>query len=100
MSLQIATTADAEAIAAIYAPIVRETEISFEAAAPTPEEMAIRIARNLQTLPWLVFKKDDEVLGYAYATPHRSREAYRWSCETTFTSARQRGALASPSNCI
>ena len=83
MSLQIATTADAEAIAAIYAPIVRETEISFEAAAPTPEEMAIRIARNLQTHPWLVFKKDDEVLGYAYATPHRSREAYRWSCETS-----------------
>ena len=81
--MQIATTADAEAIASIYAPFVTDSAISFEDTAPTTEEMAQRIERTLQTHPWLVFKKEDEVLGYAYATPHRSRAAYRWSCETS-----------------
>ena len=39
-----ATADDAAACAAIYAPYVRETAISFELDPPTSEQMAARIA--------------------------------------------------------
>jgi phosphinothricin acetyltransferase len=31
---------------------------------------------------WLVAEVDEKVVGYAYAGPHRDREAYRWACST------------------
>ena len=39
MKLRLATLADAEAVAAIYAPIVRNTFISFETEPPNADEM-------------------------------------------------------------
>ncbi len=41
--------------------------------------MAERIARLSATHPWLVAELDGEVVGYAYAAPHRERAAYRWA---------------------
>ena len=70
-------------IAEIYAPIVRETIISFEAEPPLASEMAARIESVLATHPWLVAEEADRVLGYAYAGPHRSRAAYRWACDVS-----------------
>jgi phosphinothricin acetyltransferase len=81
--VRIATAADARAIAAIYAPYVLETAISFEEVPPEPEEMAARMASILDTYPYLVFDDGQRVLGYAYASQHRSKPAYRWSVETT-----------------
>ena len=78
-----ATPADAEAIAAIYAPIVRETAISFEEEAPTVAQMAERIAAVVPALPYLVAARGSEVIGYAYASPHRQRSAYRFSVDVT-----------------
>ena len=78
-----ATAADAEACAAIYAPYVRDTAISFEATPPSPEEMAGRIAAAVRTHAWLVLERDGHVVGYAYGGPHRARDAYRWSCEVS-----------------
>jgi L-amino acid N-acyltransferase YncA len=74
---------DAEAIAAIYAPYVTDTVISFEDLAPTASEMAARIARLTETHAWLVAEDGGEILGYAYACPHRERAAYRWATEVT-----------------
>lgn len=54
MEIRTATPDDAGAIQAIYAPIVRETHISFELEPPTVEEMRSRIANTLKTFPWLV----------------------------------------------
>lgn len=81
--VRLADAGDAEAIAAIYAPIVRDTAISFETEPPTPAEMAARIAGTLPRFPWLVMADDDAVLGYAYASSHRERAAYRWSVDVT-----------------
>lgn len=78
--VRVATRADAEAVAAIYAPYVSGTAISFEETPPSPSEMAERIAEILTTHPFLVYDPGDGVIGYAYAGPHASRAAYRWSC--------------------
>ena len=74
---------DAGAIAAIYAPIVRETAISFETEPPSPDAMAARIEGVLKSHPWLVATRGGEVAGYAYAGEHAQRAAYRWSVNVT-----------------
>jgi L-amino acid N-acyltransferase YncA len=66
-------------VAAIYAPYVLETAISFEEAPPSADEMAGRITATLTTHPFLVFESEGQVVGYAYGGPHGARHAYRWS---------------------
>ena len=84
MNIRTATPDDAAAIAAIYAPIVRHTAISFETEPPSEAEMRERIAKTLASLPWLVAEDAaGEVAGYAYASRHRERAAYQWSVDVT-----------------
>lgn len=83
VGIRVAQPADAGAFAAIYAPIVTDTAISFETEPPSPEVMAARVAKTLATHPWLTAVRGGEVVGYAYAGPHRERAAYRWSCDVT-----------------
>jgi L-amino acid N-acyltransferase YncA len=83
---------DAAACAAIYAPSVEASATSFEERAPSPEEMAARIERISATHQWLVAESGGEVLGYAYACPHRERPAYRWSVDVSvYVAAGSRG---------
>jgi len=82
-TIRVACPEDAEAILAIYTPIVRETAISFEVEPPTYVEMHERIATTLRRLPWLVCERQGEVLGYVYASPHRARAAYQWSVDVS-----------------
>jgi L-amino acid N-acyltransferase YncA len=82
-TIRQAATTDAAAIAAIYAPYVRDTAISFEIEPPAAEVIAQRLARTLETHPWFVAAIDGLVLGYAYAGKHRERPAYRWSVDVT-----------------
>ncbi|SMC71190.1 GNAT family N-acetyltransferase [Kibdelosporangium aridum] len=84
MKVRDATELDADACAAIYAPYVRDTAITFESDPPTPAEMAVRIATASKTHAWLVLEDDDgRIIGYAYGGPFKAREAYRWSCEVS-----------------
>ena len=39
--------------------------------------------RHAAAYPWLVCEIDGDVAGYAYATTHRVRAAYRWSVDTS-----------------
>lgn len=87
-TIRLAEACDADAIAAIYAPYCLETPVSFEEAAPTPDEMAARVARLTRQYPWLVLERDGGLLGYAYGGVHRERAAYRWSVEVTVYIAR------------
>jgi phosphinothricin acetyltransferase len=79
---RLATPNDAPQVQSIYAPYC-QTPISFEADAPSVDEMRARIVKTLETLPWLVCVQDDDVLGYVYASAYRERAAYRWSVDTT-----------------
>ncbi|MGI5129990.1 arsinothricin resistance N-acetyltransferase ArsN1 family B [Pseudonocardia sp. CA-107938] len=83
MVIRAATERDADACAAIYAPYVTDTAITFETEPPTPAEMAQRIAHAEQSHAWLVLESDGRVVGYAYARPMKARAAYRWSCEVS-----------------
>ncbi len=78
-----ATERDADACAAIYAPYVLDTAITFESDPPQPAEMARRIAAASQTHAWLVLEDDGRIVGYAYGGPFKTRVAYRWSCEVS-----------------
>ena len=79
-----ATTADAKDIVEIYNHYIKNTVITFEEECITDSEMACRINKVTDAnLPWLVITHDDEILGYAYATPWKERSAYRNSVETT-----------------
>jgi L-amino acid N-acyltransferase YncA len=82
-SIRLATERDAEEIAAIYAPNVTDTIISFESEPPTADEMRLRIEGTLERYPWLVCERRGRVLGYAYAGAHGFRAAYRWSVDVS-----------------
>jgi len=82
-NIRDASERDAEACAAIYAPYVTDTTISFETDPPPPAEMAERIATAVRTHAWVVIESDGRVVGYAYGGPYKSRPAYRWSCEVS-----------------
>jgi phosphinothricin acetyltransferase len=75
---------DARAIGDIYAPFVSESATSFEVEPPDGAAMARRIEELREKYPWLVYEVAGEVLGYAYASPHRAaRKAYQWCVETS-----------------
>ena len=82
-TIRDATHTDALAIQQIYAPYVIETPISFEMDPPDEAEMLRRMNRATDRFPWLVFEQDCKILGYAYATQFRAREAFQNSAETT-----------------
>ncbi len=74
---------DAARICSIYNYYVENTIITFEETSVSVEEMKNRIIQNTKKHPWLVYEKDKQILGYAYATEWKSRCAYKHSVETT-----------------
>ena len=83
MTIRVATLDDAEAVAAIYAPYVRETTISFERVPPDAGEMRERMRHTLARHPWFVCEESGRLLGFAYGAPHRARDAYQWSADVS-----------------
>lgn len=74
--------ADAEALAAVYAPAVLQGLGTFEERPPSPAEMEARRARiAAHGLPHLVAEIEGRVVGYAYAGPFRPRAGYRYTVE-------------------
>ena len=92
VTVRVATTADAAAIADIYRPYVLETAISFDETPPTAAEFEARMLATPR-LPWLVAVRDDAVVGYCYASPHKGRVSYRWSADVSvYVAPGERGA--------
>jgi hypothetical protein len=72
-----ATAADIPAITTIYADAVTYGTATFEIEPPSEREMANRFRALADGgFPYFVAARYDEVLGYAYAGPHRTRIAY------------------------
>jgi len=94
LAIRQALISDAEAIQAIYAPIVENTPISFEEMPPSADEMASRITATIEHgYPYLVADQDGDAVAYAYAGQHRARAAYRWSVDVTiYVAEAARGA--------
>lgn len=71
------------AVTSIYAHHVLHGRASFEEVPPTEEEMAERFATlKAQDYPVLIaVNAQQQLLGYAYAGPHKLRSAYRFTVE-------------------
>jgi phosphinothricin acetyltransferase len=82
-SIRMATPADAAQVAEIYRPSVSGAATSFEVEPPSPAEMERRIAAATGYAPWLVCEEGGAVVGYAYASQHRDRAAYRWCVDVS-----------------
>lgn len=82
-SIRDATVADAAACAAIYAPYVTDTSITFELTPPSAAQMAERITAAQRQHAWIVMEDEEGVAGYAYGGTFRARAAYQWTCEVS-----------------
>ena len=67
---------DAPQLAAIYAPYVAQTAITFEYTVPSAEEFAQRIRKTLEFYPYIAAERDGVLLGYAYAGTFKGRGGY------------------------
>jgi phosphinothricin acetyltransferase len=76
-----ATRDDAAHCAGIYRPFVEKSWVSFELVPPNGEEMARRIDAYGASHGWFVAEANGAIAGYAYGSPHRTREAYQTSCD-------------------
>lgn len=82
--VRAAAVADAEQIADIYNYYIENTVITFEEEPLSAAGMSQRIAAvQAAALPWLVAEMEQRVVGYSYASPWKSRSAYRHSAEST-----------------
>ena len=83
LRIRIAREEDAGELLKIYAPYVQNTAITFEYEVPTMEEFRGRIRTTLMKFPYLTAVMQDEIVGYAYASPFKERKAYDWAIETS-----------------
>ena len=81
-ALRLATADDAAAIQSIYAHHVLAGCATFELDPPGVDQMRARFAAlRADGYPFLVAQAGGQVVGYAYAGPHRARPAYRHTLE-------------------
>jgi phosphinothricin acetyltransferase len=81
--IRLANEGDYSSILNIYEPFVRDTIITFEYKVPSEEEFIERMAKIQKTFPLLVCEEENVVVGYAYISRFREREAYDWSVESS-----------------
>src|SRR2546428_13835072 len=78
-----ATSADAERCAAIYAPYVTDTAITFELRPPSPADLAERIETASRAHAWVVLADRDRVVGYTLRAQFNTSATYRCCCAIT-----------------
>lgn len=80
-TVRLARTEDAAHILEIYKPYILQTAYTFETEVPSVDDFSKRIEKYLEKYPWLVAEASGQIAGYVYASVHREREAYQWTCE-------------------
>lgn len=79
----LAQLSDAEDLLNIYAPYVKNTDITYEYEVPSIDEFKQRMENVLSKFPYIVAIVDDKIVGYVYASTFRQRVAYNWGLETS-----------------
>lgn len=72
---------DAAVLARIYKPYVDETAVTFEYTAPDEFEFCRRIEKICSKYPFIVAVKNNNVIGYCYASVFKERDAYSQCAE-------------------
>ncbi|MEZ0221137.1 GNAT family N-acetyltransferase [Tardiphaga sp. 1201_B9_N1_1] len=84
IEIRPATAADLPAITAIYAEAVQFGTATFELISPDLAEMTRRFEGMVSGgYPYLAAVLEGRVVGYAYASAHRPRPAYRFTVENS-----------------
>ncbi|MDM7926086.1 MAG: N-acetyltransferase family protein [bacterium] len=84
MKIRNVSPADAARIADIYSHYISDTIVTFEIDPVSPEEIGRRIREIMKDYPYLAAEDESgTVIGYAYASRFREREAYRHTAEVT-----------------
>ena len=94
MNIRKAEFKDAEQIAQVYNYYVQQTHHTFETEPIVAEEMEKRIADVTEEYPFLVAEEDGVIVGYAYATQFKLRQAYEYASEVSIyvkNAAKQKG---------
>ena len=81
--IRMAREEDAPVLLDIFRPYVLQTAVAFNYDPPTPEEFRSTMADRLRRYPYLVAQREEELAGYAYASPFKARAAYDWAVETS-----------------
>ena len=87
--IRLATPIDAEQICNIYNHYIKNSCISFEEKPVSIKKMQQRINDISTSFPWLVYEREQQILGYAYASVWKTRSAYRYSVESTIYCSQQ-----------
>lgn len=82
-TMSIVTEADTKEILDIYAPYITDTVITYEYEIPTLKEFQTRIRDISSKFPYIVYRIGARIVGYAYASPFKTRAAFSWDVETS-----------------
>lgn len=94
MDIRNAKTEDAAQVAEIYNHYITNTHHTFETEPLEPADMEARILEVSHTYPFLVAEQDGEIVGYAFASQFKLRQAYEHSAEVSIyvkNEAKQKG---------
>lgn len=83
MLIRDVLASDSKCIAEIYNYYILNTIITFEEEAISSGEIENRIEKVTKAYPWIVLEDEGKLIGYAYGSQFRVRNAYRFSTETT-----------------
>ncbi|HMG15225.1 MAG TPA: GNAT family N-acetyltransferase [Saprospiraceae bacterium] len=74
---------DVPATLEIYKYYVENTSVTFDIEVPSLKEFLDKIEAIRHQFPWLLCLHDNKIIGYAHASKHRIKSAYKWSVEST-----------------
>jgi len=78
-----AVPSDAKPICDIYNHYVSTSHCTFETIEISIDEMTKRMDNVSANYSWLVMEKEKQIVGYAYATQWKQRQAYQKTVEST-----------------
>lgn len=74
---------DVPSVTAIYNHYVNHTTYTFDEKPLTENEIAHKIKSFTIDYPWLVYEKDNDILGFTFACSWKSKSTYRHTVEST-----------------
>jgi len=84
--IRLAQVNDANELSEIYNYYIQNSIATFDETPITPQDMLNRVNKVIHEdhLPWLVsLDTNEKITGYAYASPWKTRSAYRFTSEIT-----------------
>ena len=95
VTTRLATTADAEAIAAIYNEGIADRIATFETEPRSEDQIAVQLVDKGDRFPTVVAERGGQIVAWAGAGPYRNRPAYAGVAEhSVYVARRARGTGA------